>query len=464
MKLPTQHLQNIVCSLLACLFVTSGYDVQHLTGSYPNFAIRTANIYLMNGNNSTCDVTSPPWHAKGDGKTLDTAAIQGALNACKVVTLPKGFVFLSGALNLTSHVTFVIHGTLLASTSPSHYPVVPALPGYGTCRDNGFPPEHAFERHQAFISGWNLSDVVVMGDGKIDGQGLVKDPVLGTSWVDRFRNKTLDYGRPRIYEPMFSYNLTLQGLTIQNQAFWCVHPYASSRILISSINISAPRDEGINNDDGIDPDSCFDVLVDNCIVSVGDNSVAIKSGMDASGRQFAHASYNQVFRNSVFESETFAIGSEMSGGVYNITVEGCTFGTGGSDYAGIHLKSKRGRGGAIHDLVFTNNIYHMETSTKQGEPMSASLYYSSNPPPTNATATPHMYNVRFEDSLIYLPPAVESAKSSFQFIGLPESQLKNFSFQNITVVNGVSNGWVCTDTQDFTFSDVIPAPSKLSGC
>jgi hypothetical protein len=60
----------------------------------------------------------------------------------------------------------------------------------------------------------------VCGGGTIDGQGLVQDPTLGTSWVDRFKSKTLGWGRPRLWEPMFSANVAIFNVTVVNQAFW----------------------------------------------------------------------------------------------------------------------------------------------------------------------------------------------------------------------------------------------------
>jgi polygalacturonase len=74
-----------------------------------------------------------------------------------------------------------------------------------------------------------------------------------------------------VWEPMFSSRVSLVNVSITNQAFWCVHPYGCDDVLISNVNISAPRDEGIPNDDGIDPDSTSNVLVEDCWVSVGDN-------------------------------------------------------------------------------------------------------------------------------------------------------------------------------------------------
>ena len=90
---------------------------------------------------------------------------------------------------------------------------------------------------------------------------------------------------------------------------WVVRSrYGCDDVLISGVNISTPR--SWHNPDGIDPDSTSNVLVEKVWVSVADNSVAIKSGMNWAGREFGHASFNQVFRDSTFTCETFGIGSE----------------------------------------------------------------------------------------------------------------------------------------------------------
>jgi hypothetical protein len=209
-------------------------------------------------------------------------------------------------------------------------------------------------------------------------------------------------------------------------------------------------------------------------------------------------SYNQVYRHSTFVSETFAIGSEMSGGVYNITVDNCIFGTEGSDFDGIHLKTMRGRGGSIHGIRIKNSIFHSESSVKQPMPISASLFYSGNPAPTNTSATPHVYDVAVSNVTIHLLPQSKSEqepnhngskstqhrstdskedlerfgaergpsypKTSFQFIGLEESIMHDVSFNGMHVVGGVSHGWYCEHTKGFSFKDVSPMPDEASGC
>jgi hypothetical protein len=122
----------------------------------------------------------------------------------------------------------------------------------------------------------------------------------------------------------------------------------------------------------------------------------------------------------------------MSGDVFNLTVDRCTFGTDGSDYAGIHLKSERGRGGSVHGVRLTNLVFHSETSTKQRSPLSASLYYSDNPPPTNASATPRFYDLVAENITVHVPASPTKPKQplppAFAWIGLDESKISNFRF------------------------------------
>ena len=448
-----------------------------LRGQYPDYGAPAQPVPTV-----TCDVTGAAWGAAGDGVTDDTAAIQHCLDACgatgtraraavAAVLLPRGRSFVAGALNLTSRLLLRLEGTLLASTDPAAYPVVPALPGYGRCRDSGYPPARAYARHQALLSGWNLTDVWVDGGGvgAIDGRGNVSNAIDGTSWNSRFRAKQLDWGRPRLVEPMFGDAFALTRLAVRNQPFWAVHPYGMSGVYLTDLNITAPRDEGIDNDDGLDPDSCEEVLVERCVVDVGDNSVAVKSGMDGAGRAFGRPTRNVVFQDCEFVCETFAIGSEMSGGVYNLTVRRCAFGGRGSDFAGVHIKSARGRGGAVHGIVFEDVRFDMTASenAKQPFPISASLFYEGSPPPTNASATPEVYGVAVRNATIAMPAAVAKRRGLFQFVGLPESPLRAFHFEDVRVVSGSVGGqtgddaWSCTDTAGFTFAgNITPAPGK----
>ena len=264
---------TVVLLLLLTVPAVAAAGSSLLRGAYPDFEPP-----VYRAPSSSCDVTSAPWSAKGDGRSLDTAALQKCIRECPrgpdgsfAVVLKAGKSFLTGALNLSSGCHFIVDGELLGSTDPEDYPVIPPLPGYGPGqRDTAL---HGWGRRQALLSGWNMSGVVVAGHGVIDGQGNVSN-AHGSSWVSRFKAvhnclppprghgkgcedepvvSILDFGRPRIWEPMFSRRLSLVNVSVRNQAFWAVHPYGCDDVYIGSVNISAPRDEGIPNDDGIDP-------------------------------------------------------------------------------------------------------------------------------------------------------------------------------------------------------------------
>ena len=282
-----------------------------------------------------CVVTVFPCNCPSDGVTPATSCLRQCIARCgkasagrATVRFPPG-KYLTGALNLTSNMVVQIDegATILGSLDAADYPLVPALPGYGITRDGGVPADHLLVRHQALISGWNISSTTIQGKGVINGQGevLARD---GKSWYTRARS----YGRPRLVEPMFCSDFTIEGLQLQNSAFWTLHPYACDGVTIRGLNITArghpaPNSDGIVSDNSFvydlrprsltarvstraqDPDSSRNVLVEDCFVDVGDDTVAIKSGMDFAGRQFAHPAENILFRNCHFVQNAMAIGA-----------------------------------------------------------------------------------------------------------------------------------------------------------
>ena len=151
-----------------------------------------------------CVVTSD-CHCPSNGVKPATDCLRQCIAACSkggtgaTVRFPPG-KYLTGALNLTSNMILQIDegAEILGSLDAADYPLVPALPGYGITRDGGVPASHNLVRHQALISGWNISGTTIQGKGIINGQGQVlgKD---GKSWYTRTRT----YGRPRLVEPMF---------------------------------------------------------------------------------------------------------------------------------------------------------------------------------------------------------------------------------------------------------------------
>lgn len=203
-------------------------------------------------------------------------------------------------------------------------------------------------RYQALIFATNVSSVSISGKGKIDGNG-------GLWWKKHFANQ-LEWSRPPLVEIMYGDNIIVEDVTLQNSAFWSLHPYASTNIHVRNMQILSPAYSP--NTDGVDVDSCKNVIIENCYFSLGDDGIAIKSGLDEAGRAFNMPSENIFIRNITvspdfdnLSTNGISIGSEMSGGVRNVTVqdvfiENCE--------SGLYVKSRYGRGGVVEDIHFEN--------------------------------------------------------------------------------------------------------------
>jgi polygalacturonase len=202
--------------------------------------------------------------AVGDGITLDTRAIQSAIDSCAqaggTVLIPAG-KFVSGAIFLRNHVTLHLEAgaVLLGSEQPNDYPMIHA-------RWEG----REQETHAPLIGGSGLKNVAVVGRGTIDGRGAV--------WWKMHREKTLDMPRPRLISFSDCSDVLIEGITAINSPSWTVNPVRCENVTVDKVTIINPADSP--NTDGINPDSCRNVHIANCHVDVGDDCVTIKSGIE----------------------------------------------------------------------------------------------------------------------------------------------------------------------------------------
>uniref|UniRef100_A0A1D1XUS8 Putative polygalacturonase n=1 Tax=Anthurium amnicola TaxID=1678845 RepID=A0A1D1XUS8_9ARAE len=285
----------------------------------------------------------------GDGVTLNTAAFERAVGAIArlagegggQLNVPAG-VWLTGPFNLTSHMTlFLAEGAvILGVEDEKHWPLMPPLPSYGYGRERKGP------RYGSLIHGQNLRDVVITGhNGTIDGQGKV--------WWTKFRQNLLYHTRGPLVQIMWSRYIEISNITLRNSPFWTIHPYDCKNVTISNVTILAPVSDAPNTD-GIDPDSCEDVVIENCYICVGDDGIAIKSGWDQYGIHYGRPSTNILIRNVVVRSTVSAgisIGSEMSGGVSNVTIENVVV---WNSRRAVRIKTAPGRGGYIRNIFYHN--------------------------------------------------------------------------------------------------------------
>ncbi|KAL6507128.1 hypothetical protein OROHE_022027 [Orobanche hederae] len=285
----------------------------------------------------------------GDGVTLNTPAFESAMMAISKLgkkgggqlNVPPGY-WLTAPFNLTSHMTlFLAEGAVILGIDDENYwPLMPPLPSYGYGR------EHRGPRYGSLIHGQNLRDVVITGhNGTINGQGQ--------TWWKKYRRRLLNHTRGPLVQIMWSSGIIISNITLRDSPFWTLHPYDCKNVTIKNVTILAPI-FGAPNTDGIDPDSCEDVVIEDCYISVGDDGVAIKSGWDQYGIAYGRPSINILIRNLVVRSMVSAgisIGSEMSGGISNITVENLHV---WNSRRAVRIKTAPGRGGYIKHISYRN--------------------------------------------------------------------------------------------------------------
>lgn len=284
----------------------------------------------------------------GDGKTSNTAAFRKAVRFMQPfgdkggsqLTVPRGR-WLTGSFNLTSNFTLFLEegAVILGSQDPDEWPIIDPLPSYGRGR------ERLGGRHISLIHGNGLKNVVITGqNGTIDGQGKM--------WWDLWWNKTLKYTRGHLVELMNSDHILISNLTFMNSPFWTIHPVYCSNVVIRGMTILSPLNAP--NTDGIDPDSCTNVCIEDCYIESGDDLVAVKSGWDHYGITMARPSSNIIVRKISGTTPTCSgvgIGSEMSGGIFNITVKDLHV---WNSAAGVRIKTDKGRGGYIANITISN--------------------------------------------------------------------------------------------------------------
>jgi polygalacturonase len=356
--------------------------------------------------------------AKGDGKTLDTEAIQKALNDCGkagggTVLLPAG-TYLSRPLTLHDKTMLKLDAgaKLLATDDPAHF----SKDGLAT--GTSFMP---------FLAGKNLDGIAIVGPGIIDGAGE-------RWWVpaEEARKKTPGYTlpRPNLIVLTACKNVRLENLTLQNSPKFAFVPTDCDGVTVSNVTILAPS--GSANTDAIDPSASRNVLITKCLIDVGDDNIAIKAGKKMPGREFA--TENIMVTDCTFRhGHGMSIGSETVGGVRNVTVKNCTFeGT----ENGIRIKSQRGRGGVVENIRFEN------ITMKNVDPaITFTCYYmgTSKGDPVQATAPPKDDASGGGDKIpVYRNIHIKNLKATCQdsaglIIGLPESQISDVVMEDVQI-------------------------------
>ena len=279
--------------------------------------------------------------------------------------------------------------------------------------------------HQACLYAEKAKNVVVTGYGTVDGQGEY--------WWDRQRAGQNPYPRPYLVCFSECEHVVLENVTLINSPAWTVHPLRCRNVAVRGLNIKNPYHSP--NTDGIDPDGCQDVRISDCTIDVGDDCIAIKSGIYTTPNKMA--TERVIITNCHFlrGHGGVVLGSEMSGGIRNVAVSSCVFH--GTD-RGIRLKTRRGRGGTVEGIQLTNLV--MENVVC---PFVFNMYYGGrvalpeeeyvwdkNPRPVD-DSTPALRDV----SISGVRARGVTACAGF-FYGLPEMPVQDVSIRDVVVEMG----------------------------
>ncbi len=377
----------------------------------------------------------------GDGVTDNSRALQELLDKGGEIVIPAGD-YLTGPIEVRSSTKLVLEkgATLRFIPDPALYePVYTRWEGV-KC--------HAM--HPCFFIN-EAHDVVITGEGTIDGSGK---PWWEEVWAKKARGQNrpeselekkfaalnpgyetqpgggggrpCQFLRPALFQVKDSENILVENITVQNSPFWTVHPLFSRNITLKGLTIKNPYDSP--NTDGIDVESCSDVKIIDCSVFVGDDGIALKSGSGPEGIRDNVPTTDVIIRGCrVVKAHGGAvIGSETAAGISNVVVEDCVF---DDTDRGIRIKSRRGRGGALHDLVFRNL-----TMKNNLCPLVVNMFYKCGCSDESCfslekqevtSETPSLYNVVVEGC-----KAEGSRASAGMIVGLPELPVRNLTVRD----------------------------------
>ena len=343
--------------------------------------------------------------AKGDGSTLNTKAIQSAIDDCAkggggTVFFPAG-KYLSGTLFLKSHITLRLESgvVLVGSKNLGDYPItVPKVRSY---TDNF--------TDKSLIYGEGLEHIAIIGQGTLDGSGTSFSP------SEDLRKRDLEKwykSRPYMIRIINCKNVLVKGVTFINSPMWVQHYLACEDVNIDGITVNSRLN--VNNYDGIDVDGCNRVRISNCDINSGDDAIVLKSTLDRPCK-------NVTITNCVLSSlcNAFKLGTESNGGFQNINLSNCAIYD--TDFAGIALEMVDGE---ILDQISISNV----TMDNVGTAIFIRLGNRARPF-NEKSAKPGMG--KLSNVIISNVQATNVGKIGCSITGLPGHPVKNITLENI---------------------------------
>jgi len=370
-----------------------------------------------------------------------TDAFRRAIADCQkagggTVRVPAGH-FLTGPIDMVDNMTLQIDrgAVVLFETNRAAYPDI-------TSRWEGLTEEGPHPL--LFANG--LTNIAITGPGTFDGQGAIWWSSMDMAEHGNARPDRPIRRRPMLVQIKDCNGVRIEGPSFINAPFWTVHLLYSENIDVGNCKMINPPTSP--NTDALNTDSCRHVVVHDCFADVGDDAFGIKSGRDEEGRKVNRpAEYVTYIRcHAAHGHSVCAIGSEESGGVRHIRFLDCD---GNGTDNGIRIKSTRGRGGVVNDVVASNfRLRNVRNA------IVLSLRYTRTPAEPFSERTP-----QFRDIHIDHITATDASRCCV-IEGLEECPIRNVTLDHLDLSG--TNGVTCSFARDITFKNVrIAAQTNL---
>jgi len=390
------------------------------------------------------------FQVSADGKTDARPGIQAAIDACHQagggrVLVAAGNYFVDGPLHLKSNVELhVSKGAVLKfGANPEKYLPLVLTRWEATLCYNYSP----------LIYARDATNVALTGAGVIDGNAeaefaswrpkqtkaqneLRRMGAEGVPVEDR-RFGPGHWLRPGTIQFFECRNVLVQGITVIDAPFWVVHPVFCKNVTVREVTVDSHNP----NNDGCDPDSSVDVLIENCHFRTGDDAIAIKSGRDQDGWKVARPTENIVIRNlrTFSDRSALCIGSEMSGDVRNVYMENTIVEQARSAF---YFKANLDRGGVVENVWVRNLTAARTTEGVVRFETSYQGYRGGNFPPVFRHF--HIENISCAQADSY----------AFYIEGVPASPIHDVTLKNVTVEKAAAPLWL-RQADDLHFENVI---------
>jgi polygalacturonase len=386
--------------------------------------------------------------ANGDGKTLNTIAIQAAIDRCATngggdLVVPKG-TFITGAIFLKQGVNLIVEkgGILKGSQNTNDYPWIDT-------RIAGLEMKWP----AALVNADGVTNLTISGAGTIDGSGErwwreywdARDQAPGRA------DPHFKIARPRLVHIINATNVIVRGLRLQNSAFWNLQLTYCDGVEVRDVTVRAPvKPIRAASSDGIDIDSTRNVLITGCDIECADDAICLKAGRDADGLRVNRPTENVLIEKCRVGNAAGLVvfGSETAGGIRNVTVRDCRADAGCEEV--VRFKTKMGRGGVVENILYENIV---ATGTARVFNFNMNAFSTMWVPEEFQTELPPEQGTPVFRNITVRNLRATNCRSAGRLVGLAESPLRDLKLENVSIT--AQQGFIMENVPGLRFENVI---------